>query len=319
MQVDDIHARVLAYFLEHVLPSCVAPELRQRDSRPVIVGGVALHKCASESRVAAAMVERLPTQDVDVKFVVLPPLSSTDDTLLVETDRRRHAFVKRVLAEMRRHGAKIRSLMPRNITPMFFKFNKYVPRTASIRKSMLIPINVHYRNAADGIYTYKRLLDTTIYSSVTLPDWLEARTTRPRDEHIVPYVVHRELPFATCEWILTDTMHLMLIYTDQVQHDDNLPFDVHMLLKYIAKLAIIARTVIDDARIEDVFNHALEGMTTGMQPDAALALQRELFGLCSTSRKVAPKNGERALTPPTHARARSTEHGARSRRHASWG
>jgi hypothetical protein len=267
MQVSDTtdvsHAKVIEYVMVHIIPDVMKMVTAGRHNKwsesvyVVIIGGMAVRANVAQSKVAdaLAMERQMPIQDIDVKFVVKDNQHG-HHTVDIEQEictaalAMRRFFVNAVLKALQKHRRRLVALVPQDVVPVFKKYNRYVrdapaetlpsPKTdneelvARLRRALLLPINVMYTARATKMYVRRRLLDTSIHSKRTSHAYIQYF------DHPTPYIPvvhHRGLPYARSDWLLLDTIRVVV--WDFHEGTSNTPFNVKELAKFLCKALIL--------------------------------------------------------------------------------
>lgn len=244
MNVDAFHVKIVQFVSDNVIPKAMTT---CKSCYPVVIGGMALAQCSIKQ--TKPLLDQMPFQDIDVKFVIESHIDSFDHPMLKEVDESRRKFVNNVVNGCKAMLSELKDLVPSYVNPVILSYNRFVQspidsadKTDKRRNVMLIPVNVIYYDTRSNDYVRKTLVDTTILSDYTCPSVYKDLSNAQKvlgNSSIVPYVMRNGIPFATCQCVLMDTMRVIKWHMEELKTSPKTKFLSRMLCKYIAKAIIM--------------------------------------------------------------------------------
>lgn len=258
---DDLHGKLIEYMLENVVPKTISSHMNQKGYSPIVVGGMAMKQCLNGKYYG------MRNADIDVKFIVDDP-----NAINLITDKQT-SFVKSMITHSRSHISKVKKMFPKYINPVILSYNQYVKSNPQIvdndvnfehkRESRLFPINVIYYDTRTNQYIRRRLMDVAlICKTTTVADFMEFKIIQEhlKSRTLIPFTIKNGTPFATCEWVLFDTLRVLKIYVKQLETNQDTKlenFICKMMCKYMCKVIMSSGGWGKEEKLRQIFEEAM--------------------------------------------------------------
>ena len=252
VQIDRMHDRLIkelidkGFLAKHLELACA----KQTDFYPVLVGGVNIKRCASLEPKAKRLLGKLGTNDIDISFVVSKFVRDNSDPIVQTAHSARLNFLTNLLYDPE-FVAFVKQFGERRQTAVMLSVNMPQPVFEFIERVKLTSIIVKYKNA--DCLVEKGLIDTTIISNYAdKTDMLYPKYIGKALRDPIPYIMMKNLPFATCNFIFYDTVRVLsetLLTLHDGSNDQRKQLKV---IKYIAKFCIMY-TQVNKIKNDDEF------------------------------------------------------------------
>lgn len=211
---DIIHAQLRKFLLTNVLPRLFLKYKRafsRHNFYMVVIGGMSVERCANLKRSSRRFIRDIFSEDIDIKCVFKKPVKNLEDDLVERVHKVRMDFLQDAIAEMKLRVARMK--FDEGVMVQVELDDSLMASTVEkVRLAQVVGINIHYIENQRRVET--PILDTTLYNSHSSGHYTNykkiAKTKLP-----IPYVVYKDVPFATCDYCYYDTVRMFL---DRVEY-----------------------------------------------------------------------------------------------------
>ena len=249
------HDHLIDLFLNNILKTD-GLFVKTTDVYPVLLGGVDVMRCSKG---------RGETQDIDIKFVVIPQVGGPDDTVFKEAVKMRDEFLAKLMQVANASGL----LGP---TTSLSLSEHPIMKTSRIC--------MYEENHATGVKEV--LIDTGIFSNYS---WnMFDNFANFFDTNVpVPVYYKAKVPYATCSWTLVDTVRMLHVCRKQVEdiqaqkqpqnekQAKNEKFWMDKFVKYQLKFALMYNSYNKSkkSQVDEAYKLATQYLTSGADVDTA--------------------------------------------------
>jgi hypothetical protein len=204
---EYLHDKVRNDLIDKVLPQVFPTfleKLKAHDTYPVVLGGTLVQRCAKRSARAHWFVRDLLTEDVDIKMVITRETTGVEtDAIYKKLDVIRQDVIKEVVRKLKPFLAKLE--------------NDGLSIETGINESLLkarnvLSLEISYIEAND--VTARRvtlpLLDINFFSDTETTHYHKFRKLFPEIKLPIPYIKHKGVLYATCNYAYYDTVRMMV-------------------------------------------------------------------------------------------------------------
>ena len=259
--VARAHSKLINAFISSVLSKTMSKYIQPDVMYPVVVGGITLARCAERTQPAKNLIKKLKLNDIDIKFVITKELKDVDDGGYVDyADKQRRKFIKESLKHESVQYVMDKILKETGLRVSFELKTKYAnapPRSeilpstvAKLYLMRVLSIEVRYIEDATNTELEKlSFLDTAIFSNVTNAKYHYYPSVFAKGKYtsklVLPYVVKRGVPYATCGWAYIDTVEMLGTYAatvadkSAVAKPSDYKFRMKGFVKYLAKFIVM--------------------------------------------------------------------------------
>lgn len=216
---------VLNYILYTSLPKYISSHLSSPLYYPVVVGGFDVMRCVRKT----PFMEALMTSDIDLDFVIRP-----------RHDKNRAEFEKAI-----KEADVARNLLANSLVadkPLQDDIQKRMPGSRLMREQIADPSGkLVYRLILYHGESRYILMDISLFSSQNSKHFGEYLTTEHPNP--IPYILHKQIPFATCNYVYYDTLRMLSWSKAQLMEptltEKSILFYFGKLLKYVMKYSAL--------------------------------------------------------------------------------
>lgn len=204
---EYLHDKVRNDLIDKVLPKvfpAFVEKLRPLDTYPVVLGGTLVQRCAKRNASAHWFVRDLLTEDVDIKMVINRATTGADtDPIYKKLHAIRMDVINAVTTSLKPYLKKLE--------------NEGLTIETGINESLLkaknvLSMEVSYVEISN--VTARRvtlpLLDINFFSDTETTHFNKFRKLFPEVKLPIPYVKHRGVLYATCNYAYYDTVRMMV-------------------------------------------------------------------------------------------------------------
>lgn len=215
---------VLNYILYTSLPKYISSHLSSPLYYPVVVGGFDVMRCVRKTE----FMEALMTSDIDLDFVIRPRHDKKREEFeraVKEADVARNLLANSLVADKSLQD-EIQKLMPGS--------NLMREQIADLSGKVVYRL-ILYHGEARYI-----LMDISLFSSQNSKHFGEYINPNPNP---IPYILHKQVPFATCNYVYYDTLRMLSWSKAQLMEptltEKSILFYFSKLLKYVMKYSAL--------------------------------------------------------------------------------
>ena len=203
---EYIHDVVRSHLIDKVLPK-VFPEFIEKlaalKTYPVVLGGTLVQRCAKRSADAHWFIRDLLTEDVDIKMVINQPTTGPTDSIYATLNTIRHKVLRDIITHMTPFTKKLESGA--------LQIDMGINESLLTAKNVL-SLEVSYVEIND--MTTRRVtfpvLDINFFSDTETGHFTKFRKLFPAVKLPIPFVKHRGVLYATCNYSYFDTVRMMI-------------------------------------------------------------------------------------------------------------
>lgn len=230
-------------FLDVVFPRYIM-KYKTKAYYPVIVGGINVNRCLSSKPKSKALIDEVFSSDIDVDFVIMENIQENDDDpkIFKKVHVARMKFLKQVVMDAQvqsyitQFKAKTGLTIQLEIDDSFLQ--KKELRVYKVRLVMM-RFNVH-NERGEKVYS-NVIVDCPLYTSQNTNYMLYKRFV-PNLQKPIPYYVHNNVPFATCNFVYYDAIRMMIYYSNQLKSNNDAKerhFNFVKYVRYVMKFTML--------------------------------------------------------------------------------
>lgn len=243
---EYIHDRLRSHLIQKVLPKVFPSfikKLKNHNAYPVVLGGTLVQRCAKRSSQAHWFIKDLLTEDVDIKVVITQPTSGPTDPIYNTINTIRHKVIRDVIAHMK--------LFTKTLENGILSIDIGINESLLTAKNVL-SLDVSYIEIND--MTTRRvtfpIFDINFFSDTETVHFEKFRKQFPAVKHPIPFVKHRGVLYATCNYAYFDTVRMMIDRMRYFQEKKTM-FGLMKFSRYVLKFMCL-HTLLNSPKLDKV-------------------------------------------------------------------